>query len=283
MKIIVISGANGFIGSELVKHFNENGWIVRALIHSNANPPIAGIAYYKYALGDKIDERIFEKADCFIHCAYAKDSYKLNVSGTEQLLEMSKKCGIGKNIFISSLSSKEDALSVYGKQKWACEKLFNQPDDLVLRLGMVLGNGGLFGQMKEYLKRRNRIPLISGGTQPIQTIYIKDLIRVMNTCIEKNIYGTLSIASDEELTYQEFYSLLCQSLHKVPSFTLIPYGLLYSVLSVSETLGIKLPVSRENLLGLKKQTYVDTSFDLNKVGIELKKCPESLSELALKT
>ena len=282
MKIIVISGANGFIGSELVKHFNENGWIVRALIHSNANPPIAGIAYYKYALGDKIDERIFEKADCFIHCAYAKDSYKLNVSGTEQLLEMSKKCGIRKNIFISSLSSKEDALSVYGKQKWACEKLFNQPGDLVLRLGMVLGDGGLFGQMKEYLKRRNRIPLISGGAQPIQTIYIKDLIRVMNTCIEKNIYGTLSIASDEELTYQEFYSLLCQSLHKVPSFTLIPYGLLYSVLSVSETLGIKLPVSRENLLGLKKQTYVDTSFDLNKVGIELKKCPESLSELALK-
>ena len=99
MKIIVISGANGFIGSELVKHFNENGWIVRALIHSNANPPIAGIAYYKYALGDKIDERIFEKADCFIHCAYAKDSYKLNVSGTGQLLEMSKKCGIRKNIF----------------------------------------------------------------------------------------------------------------------------------------------------------------------------------------
>jgi nucleoside-diphosphate-sugar epimerase len=282
MKIVVISGANGFIGSELASFFNKNRWIVRALIHSNINPPIAGVEYYIYALGDKMEERIFEKADCFIHCAYSKDSYQLNVTGTEQLLEKSKKYGVKKNIFISSLSSKEDALSMYGKQKWACEKLFNQPNDLVLRLGMVLGNGGLFGQMKEYLKRRSRIPLISGGNQPMQTIYIKDLMQVINTCIEKNISGTLSVASDENLTYKEFYSLLCQSLNTLPSFTSVSYGLLYSVLSVSETLGIKLPVSRENLLGLKKQSYINTSTDLKKIGIELKKCPESLSELAIK-
>ena len=282
MKTVVISGANGFIGSQLVSHFNDQGWTVRALIHNPAKHPISGVAYNIYNLGDTVQESFFKEGDCFIHCAYAKNSYELNVKGTEHLLAMSKKCGVKKNIFISSLSSKEDALSIYGKQKWACEKLYNQPDDLILRFGMVLGNGGLFGQMRKYLKKKNNIPLISGGQQPIQSVYIKDLLGVISTCIEKNISGTLSVASAEKLTYKEFYTLLCQSLNSLPAFTSVPYGLLYFFLSASETLGIKLAISRENLLGLKKQEYVDTSADLKRIGIELKSCRQSLYELSAK-
>jgi nucleoside-diphosphate-sugar epimerase len=282
MNTIIISGANGFIGSELTSHFNRKGFIVRALIHNPAKIPVIGVGYYTYNFGDAVEEKIFEQADCFIHCAYDKHSLKLNIEGTRQLLALSKKYGVKKNIFISSLSSREDALSIYGKQKWACEKLFNQPNDIVLRLGMVIGNGGLFGQMKNYLQQKNRIPIISGGQQPIQTIYIRDLMEAIDRCIEKNFTGTISIASSEKLAYKEFYSLICKSLHVVPSFTSIPYGLLYFCLSVSETLGIKLPVSRENILGLKKQSYVDTTADLKKIGIELKTCADSLSELSLK-
>jgi len=279
MPTVVITGANGFLGSYLVKFFSDKGWKVRALVHNMPPQVISGVEYHLYNLLAAPQQKIIEGADCLIHCAYAPNDFEINVKGTVQLLGVSRKCGVRKNIFISSISTSETALSVYGKQKWACEKLYNQPTDLILRPGLILGNGGLFGQMKEYLKKKRLIPLIQGGKQPLQTVYIDDLTQAIFTSIEKDITGLYTIASPEKTLYKEFYPMLCASVNRVPIYVVVPYWLLYVVLSIANILHIKLPISRENLLGLKQLRYVDTTQDLNKLEITLKTSGESLAML----
>lgn len=265
-------------------YFTQKGWQVNALVHHAPQRKIDGVSYFNYDLDSTPELSFFEGADCFIHCAYAKatkgsDAMNLNIEGTKRLLETSRKAGIKKNIFISSVASKPDALSVYGKQKFTIEKLYNQQGDLIIRPGLILGNGGLFKQMRDYLKKSRFIPLISGGVQPMQTVAVTDLAQAIDLCIEKNLAGTLSVATPEKMTTKEFYNLLCKSLNTKPVFVNLPYGLLYMGLSVSETLGLTLAVSRENLLGLKKISYIDTVADLNKICISLKGCAATLNSI----
>ncbi|HXB10479.1 MAG TPA: NAD-dependent epimerase/dehydratase family protein [Bacteroidia bacterium] len=284
MSKVVITGANGFLGSTLCTYFQQRNRTVMALVHHLPVSPIAGVTYHQHDLSQEPEQDIFEGADCFIHCAYAKaakgmDAFTVNIEGTKKLLEVSRKFGVKKNIFISSLASREDALSVYGKQKFAAEKLFNQADDLILRPGLILGKGGLFGQMRTYLQKSKLIPLISGGKQAMQTIYVNEVAQAIELCIQKNISGTLSIAIPEKLSYKEFYQLLCKSLNAKPMFISLPHSLLFAGLTISETIGIPLPINRENLLGLKKISHIDTTSDLAKIGIQLKSCEEVLNLL----
>ncbi len=276
MPTVVITGANGFLGSYLVDFFVTKGWKVRALVHNMPKEINKGVEYHLYNLLAKPEQKILEGADSVIHCAYAPGDFNANVNGTKNLVEQSRKCGVKKNIFISSISANGNALAVYGKQKWACEKFYDQPNDLILRPGLILGNGGLFGQMKTYLQKKKLIPLIEGGNQPLQTVYIGNLAEVIYTSIEKNTNGTYTIASPEKLSYKDFYIQLCSTLNVSPTFVSVPHGLLYFCLFISETIGIKLPISRENLLGLKQLKYIDTTTDLNRLGTELKTCSESL-------
>src|SRR6185312_6506307 len=224
MQTVVITGANGFVGSYLVRFFTNKGWKVRALVHNMPNEPVHGVEYHLYNLLSGANEKHLYGADCLIHCAYTKGDFELNVTGTKQLFYISHKCGVKKNVFISSISSLEGALSLYGKQKWACEKLLDMSKDLVIRPGLALGNGGLFGQMRAYLKKKRLIPLISGGKQPMQTVHIDDLAQSISICIEKDLAGIFTIASEERTTYKEFYTLLCSSLSTKPKFVSIPSG-----------------------------------------------------------
>ncbi len=284
MPKVVITGANGFLGTYLCKHYIQMGWQVNALVHNIPKEQIQGVTYFLYDLADEVQEDHFKGADYFIHCAYIKvgarhDALEVNIEGTERLLNMSRQCGLKKNIFISSVAARKDALSIYGMQKFQCEKLFNQLNDLILRPGLILGDGGLYKQLKTHLQKSNKVPLISGGKQAMHTIHIEDLAIAIDKCIEKNLSGILTIASPETINNKDFYRMLCESLGKKPFFVYLPFTLLFIALSVTETFNINLPVSRENLLGLKRMSYIDTSESLAKIGIIVKSFAESLKVL----
>ena len=135
MPVVVITGANGFLGSYLVEFFTNRGWKVRALVHNTPKQPVKDTEYYLYDLVSGANEKHLSGADCLIYCAYAKGEYSLNVGGTKKLLYNCYTHKVKKKVFISSISSNGNALSVYGKQKAACEVLFDPTTDLIIRPG----------------------------------------------------------------------------------------------------------------------------------------------------
>jgi nucleoside-diphosphate-sugar epimerase len=76
------------------------------------------------------------------------------------------------------------AVSEYGKTKLAIEKMLDPRKDLILKPGLVLGHGGLFGSILRMIRSLPILPLVDGGSQPLQAVDIEDLAK----CVEVGIH-----------------------------------------------------------------------------------------------
>ena len=274
--IIVITGANGFVGRHLVEYFQNKGWQVRALVRradrfkNNKNT-----TYYEYDLGQPLADKVFQSADYLVHTAYIKedrhhpDAMRVNVSGTQQLLAISRKHHLKRTIFMSSMSAHENAVSGYGKQKFQLEALFDRSQDTVIRSGLVIGNGGLIKQIIKFLSSKHLAPLIDGGDQPLQVIAVYDLVKVIDAIIAKNVSGTLTIGTPEVYSYREFYLAIAQATGIKFLILPVPFILPLYVIRLVNALHLPLQVTEDNLWGLKKLQAFETLPDLQKLDITL--------------
>jgi nucleoside-diphosphate-sugar epimerase len=283
-KTVVITGANGFLGSALVKHFKQDGWHVIALARNAHKYSTPGVVYVEYDLSKPFDASVFAGANYLVHTAYVKsdnkhpDALNINVEGAKRLLKASRQYKLTKNIFISSMSAHSGAESTYGKQKLAVEKLFKGPDCAIIRAGLIMGNGGMVGQMSDFMKSKHVVPLIGGGKQPLQVVAIYDLVHVIEIILEKNQSGTLTIATPEVYTYKAFYKALSKHLGIVVLFIPIPFAFLLGMIKLTTFLHLPLSINEDNALGLKNLRSAKTADDLHTLHIKLDNLDQILSK-----
>ena len=185
---IVITGASGLLGSELVKYYSARGYVVRALVRNPTHYKNTDrITYLPYDMKASLDDSLFKNVDYLIHTAYIKDDKNVmstNIDAAKILLKKSRKFHIKKNLFISSMSADEHAPSAYARQKFSVEKLFCSSNDAVIRSGLIIGNGGLAQQIIKFMQTKHIAPLIDNGKQPIQIIGVRDTQKSVVTGIE---------------------------------------------------------------------------------------------------
>lgn len=259
-KTIVITGANGFIGRYLTEYFAHNGYQVTALIHSKLKYAIKGVSYRQFDMDSFSTDLIPNEVTAVVHCAYipyknGNNSDDRNLRATERLLEICRKRKVGKFVFLSSFSAKANALSHYGRNKFALEQLFDTEKDLILRPALVEGNGGLWKKMEEIIRANKVIPLIDGGKQAMQTINIELLAKIIQGGIEKNISGIYDIAENEAFTMKDVYRKMAAGLDKKIHFLTIPYFVANLIVKSLALLTKEPPITIENLNGLKQSAF----------------------------
>ena len=290
-KIIVVTGASGFLGGECCRHFCRQGYTVRALVRNaeKTREPLRSHAdggIYFCDLPEFIDERALEgKIDALIHCAVASQiedrqrAEKVNVEGTQVLLRAAREGDVKRFVFISSFSARQDSESGYGKSKWRVEKMLDGERDLVIRAGLIVGPGGLFQRMREALRRSRLIPLFFGGRQRIQTVWVGDLCAALERALIQEAVGTLCIAAAEATPISQVYRKLATFEGRSCIFLRVPGTPALLFLRFFEKLGCKFPVTSENLLGLKKMQEIDVTSDLDRLGIQPRSLEQSLELL----
>jgi nucleoside-diphosphate-sugar epimerase len=288
MKPVVITGANGFIGSNLAAFLKSQGFHVRGLVRSPSSTTLPGIELFKGELPNGVDAAAFESAGTVIHCAYAtkfrsaEQARLANEEGTKRVIRLSREAGVERIVFLSSLSAHEGAQSYYGQSKFAMEKLFDSQRDIILRAGLVVGSGdaGLFRRMIDPILKYPIVPLLDGGGQVVQIIHIDDLCSAIHSVLAKNLTGLLAVADPKGISMKEFLRLVAAIFRKHTTFIPLPSTpVLYGV-KLMESLHIPFPISSENILGLQNLRFVDTSADLAKLGIQLMAPEESLRRIA---
>lgn len=278
--IVVVTGANGFIGAHLVRRFSSDGWDVRALVHREPSHRLPGVLYHQWTLADPIDRGLLEGADCVIHGAFVKYDQRsashLNIVGSERLLAECRAVGVGRIVFLSSMSARRDSPSQYGRDKFRVQETLDGPRALVVRPGLVLGDGGLFHSLQRFVSGRPLVPLVGGGQQLIQTVHIDDLTAAIQAGVRLALAGSVTVAEREPVPFRELIAETARLLGVHVVFVPVPYRAVDLAMRMARLLRVRLPVSPDNLLGLRGLEAQDVGPDLQRLGVDVRDYRASL-------
>jgi nucleoside-diphosphate-sugar epimerase len=281
--VAVITGANGFIGTHLVEQFSSAGWEVRALVHRDPGARLPGVSYQTWSLPDPTPPDVLSGADCVIHGAFVKydqpAASELNLAGSRRLVAECHAAGVKRTVFLSSMSARAGALSQYGRDKFSLQGEYGGPRELVVRPGLVLGKGGLFHSLQRFIARGRVVPLVGGGRQLIQTVHVDDLAIAIQAGVRLNLTGVVTVAERHPIPFKELLAETARLLEVRAFFVPVPYAAVDIAMRVAELARVRLPVSSDNLLGLRGLQPYDVSADLERLGIDVRDYRASLHSI----
>lgn len=292
-RVIAITGATGLLGSALCEHFARAGWAVRALSRRPLQlPPTvaagvrARVSHYHLDLPEHIPASAFDGCDAVVHAAYSMRSVdraadaRVNLDGTRRLLRGIRAAGVPRYVFVSSVSAHEQAQGFYGQSKLTLELELDPATDLIVRPGLILArHAGLFVRMLRVVRSSGIAPLFGGGRQIIQTVHIADLCDAFRAALDRDIRGSVTVCEPGGLPMRDLFLLMASMLKRRLFILPLPFGPAIFALRAAEALGLRLPVSSDNLLGLRSMKHFDSRPDLARLGVTLRDAPDSLAHL----
>jgi nucleoside-diphosphate-sugar epimerase len=281
MQTIAITGSSGYLGGYFVNYFLNQGYKVIAMQREVGVSTKPNLSYLQYSMPQAPSEASLKGVNFLIHCAYQpystdNDSDQVNIQGTLNLAETCKKLDI-KMVFMSTMSAHAAASSHYGQHKFELESKLG-PEVLIIKSGLVIGDGGVFKKSVDAIKSSKFIPLFDGGNQPLQTIAIAQLAQAIEIGLKQNMSGLYEVAEEKATTMKAFYQEIIKDLNL--KRVLIPFPIFMALImtSLAEKLKIKLPFATENVKGLQNLIAFDTTRSSQVFGIKWQTFQESIKQ-----
>jgi len=279
MKLVAVTGAGGFIGTELCALFESHGiQVIRLMRHRRP-----GLASTDWSLGEPLP-RNCEAVDAVIHLATAAfgksaamtEAVAADVNGTRVLADSVRALKRNGNrprfIFMSSQSARPDASNAYGRSKWAIENLLNQPDEISVRAGLVYGEApaSVFA-LFERLARLPVVPVVQSNAA-IQPIHVRELADCILAILEMDAPPRLfELGAVEPMTFAQAVRAAAARAHKrAPVMIPMPVSLARFAAGVVDRLFRPAPSIGERLEGLISLRPMNTAPSLRLVGRQLK-------------
>jgi nucleoside-diphosphate-sugar epimerase len=210
---VLVTGATGFIGQALCRHFAASGRSVRAAVRSAGAP---GATITVGDIGRATDwSQALAGIACVVHLAgwahvpatggeALAAARRVNVDGTRRLAEAAAANGVRRFVFLSSVKVNGEATratpltesdpprpeDAYGITKWEAEQALWQAaakssmEIVVLRAPLVYGAGvkGNFLRLADLVARGVPLPLASVRNRR-SLLYLGNLVDAIGTCI----------------------------------------------------------------------------------------------------
>jgi nucleoside-diphosphate-sugar epimerase len=264
---VFITGINGFIGSALARNLLQSGHEVTGSVSGSEKLALAS-AYstrcYVVRMNEEFDPEIFRGVDTVVHCAYdlRKGKSLINSEGTRKLARAAMNQGVKWQIYIGSHSAHEKATSEYGQTKLELEKFFEDLGQIVVKPGLVVGNGGIFRKMSALVQKYPFVPLIDGGKGKMPIIGISDLVNTLGQLIENPSPGCFRLYNPEEVSFKEILVAVKRAGKSKAFLVPVPAKIIYLALWVSGKLRLPLQLDTGNLKGFQANQLVTGSSDL---------------------
>jgi nucleoside-diphosphate-sugar epimerase len=273
-KICAITGSNGYVGGCVKNYFAAHGWEIMEL----ARQPKPGTRGIKFQLGGEISPASLAGVSVLVHCAYDFKPLRwdeiraVNVVGTGKLFQAARVAGVGKIIFISSISAYDGCRSLYGKAKLEIEKLALAHGALVIRPGLVYGSGpgGMFGKLTAQVRQSSVIPMIGDGSQIQFLVHDEDLSSFIERYAKgeiKIVLRILTAANEQSWTFKQLLLEIAHALGKKPRFIPLPWRFVWAGLKAAELCGIKLNFRSDSLVSLMHQNPKPDFLENSKAGL----------------
>jgi nucleoside-diphosphate-sugar epimerase len=250
-----ITGASGYLGGVIRSAFHREGWRTTALVRSPLPDDTDAIPF---ALGNGIDPAVLEGIDVLIHCAYdlsltARDAiWRVNVTGTQQLLDAALTAGVGRSLVVSSTAAYPGTAQVYGRAKLATEEIARPRSAIVIRPGLVFGPraGGMVGALSKVLALPV-VPLLAGRSH-VYTVHEDDLTSVVLklATMPEPPTSPVVVAHPEPVNIAALLRSLAAARGSRTAFVPVPWQLVFWTLRLAEIASLRLPFRADSLWGL---------------------------------
>ncbi len=289
--MILVTGANGFVGSNLVRRLRKDGIGVRALVRNTSRAQRLRDLGAEVVPGDIADPASLEAAaagcDRVIHLVGIIQEGRgftfqsVHVEGTRNVVEAAKKHGVKQFVYQSALGTRENAGSEYHRTKWEAEKLVKASGlpYTILRPSLIYGPGDQFTiRLAEAIRLSPVLPVIGSGRSKVQPIFIDDVA----ACIAKAVSGdaflnkTFEIGGPDRLTYEEVTKAIAAALGVKRPTVHMPMLFMRTLAKVAETVLPKPPVTTDQLIMLQEDNVCDMKDIREAFGIEPVRFKEGL-------
>ncbi|MEZ4826739.1 MAG: NAD-dependent epimerase/dehydratase family protein [Bacteroidia bacterium] len=272
MKKILVTGADGLLGSNLVRVLLSRGLDVRVLIQQGRNVPTLDNLDIEKFQGDVLDTASLEAAargcEKVIHVAANTNVwpsrgeiyYKVNVTGTQNMIQAALKAGIERFVHVGSASS----FGIGSKQKPGTEE-----DPCVsAKYGMDYIDTKVEGQrvVMEAVKSKGlpavvvnptfmigpydskpssgamiiaaakgQVPGFTGGGR--NWVHVRDVAEAIANALSMGRLGEAYILGHENLSYKEAITQICEVVGTKPPRLTVPDFIIKTIGFAGTTLG----------------------------------------------
>jgi nucleoside-diphosphate-sugar epimerase len=265
MKTCIVTGAGGYLGGCVKRNFAAAGW--RVIEMTRAEKPGA----ISFRLGEDVRAELLAGADALVHCAYdfepvtRGEIWAGNVRGSQKLFDAAARAGIGRLVFVSTISAFEGCKSLYGQAKLEIEKSAASHGALVIRPGLIWGDtpGGMMGRLIEQIEKSKIVPLIGDGTQPQYLVHEDDLCELIVSHCEGDAPPTrepVTAAHEHAWKFRDILSEIARARGRQPVFVKLPWRLIWTGLKFAESVGLRLKFRSDSVVSLMNQN-ARPSFD----------------------
>lgn len=314
MKVLV-TGANGFLGSWLTRTLVQKGHEVYALVRAQSDlSELEGVAC-SYVYGDITDldslYKSFAGIDTVFHTAgliaYKKADRakmeKVNVFGTENVIDACLTKNVRKLVYISSVVAVGagfnpqqilDETSPYNvgtldlgyfETKRAAEKLVLEAhknknlDCVILCPSTIYGEGDAKkGSRKTQVKvAQGKFGFYTSGG--VSIVAVEDAVEGVLSAWEKGRSGQRYILSGDNITIKDLFTIIAEEAGAPVPTKKIPNFVLFTLGKIGdlmESLGLKGPVSTENAWTATMYHWFDNSKAKKELGFRPRPAREAL-------
>lgn len=255
MEKILITGANGFVGTNLRKHLEGRG--IRCLKLDLADADYGWNELEKIPWGEiGAVVHLAGKAHDLKKVASEQSYFDINVGLTERIFAAS---GEGRVKFIYFSSSKASATgNAYGRSKLAAEQYLDGRA-VVLRPAMIHGPGnkGNLNLLWGIARRGFPWPLAAfENTRSFTSI--GNICAAVEAIVRQGVpNGVYEIADDEGLSTNRLIEIMSEVCGRKARLWRLPKGLMRAVAKVGDVL--HLPLNTERLGKLTENSFVDNA------------------------
>jgi uncharacterized protein YbjT (DUF2867 family) len=263
---ILITGASGFVGRNLVQSLTDSQHNITACIHKTELPFNVKIYKIDFAKMLKITDWLeyLIGIDVVINCVgiiAPSTKHSFEVMHTQAPIALFKACEkthVKRIIQVSALGADDSALVDFHKSKKQADNYLRDSslNWFILRPSLVVGQGGKSYGFFQCLSNLPIIPLPGNGEQLIQPIAINYMVEVIEKCLEsKDANKTIDVVGDKAISYKQWMQQL-RSKKSSARFFKIPMGLMKFLARLLSPLNLQL-LSKDNLSMLEQNNVAD--------------------------